>query len=113
MNGREFEYIVIDEAKGADWSNVELVQPKLEKRKGAVATTWTGPKLTRRWPKFVRLGRSVIIFFRNSTWRIGWFVFMAAILSGCSLPCTYQGKAVPKADAERMRALGMDVVCPN
>lgn len=32
--------------------------------------------------------------------------------SGCSLPCTYHGKAVPKADAERMRAAGMDVVCP-
>lgn len=34
------------------------------------------------------------------------------LLAGCSLPCAYQGKAVPKADAERMRALGMDVVCP-
>lgn len=33
-------------------------------------------------------------------------------LSGCSLPCTYRGKAVPRADAERMRALGMEVVCP-
>lgn len=34
-----------------------------------------------------------------------------AILVGCSAPCTYQGKAVPRADAERMRSLGMDVDC--
>ncbi len=34
------------------------------------------------------------------------------ILAGCALPCTYNGKAVPKADAQRMRDLGMEVVCP-
>jgi hypothetical protein len=72
MKGRDFEYIVIDEAKNVNWDLIESVKP-IQRRKGAVADTYTGPKLTRRWPHFVRLGRSVIIFFRNSTWRIGWW----------------------------------------
>lgn len=42
---------------------------------------------------------------------LGLFGIMIAF-SGCSLPCTYQGKAVPRADAERMKSMGMDVVCP-
>lgn len=36
----------------------------------------------------------------------------ALLLAGCTAPCFYQGKAVPRADAERMRSLGMDVDCP-
>lgn len=44
--------------------------------------------------------------------KIAIVVLCAALLAGCSLPCTYHGKAVPKADAERMKAAGMDVVCP-
>lgn len=39
-------------------------------------------------------------------------VVFSILLSGCSLPCTYQGKPVPAADAQRMRDLGMDVECP-
>lgn len=74
MNGRHLEIIVIDEAKDVNWEMVQTVQP-IQKRKGAVADTYTGPgpSLFRRWPKFVRVGRSIIIFFRNSTWRIGWW----------------------------------------
>lgn len=107
----------IDELRNQQIDNVknfstQFVQP-VQKRIGAVAPTYTGPKLKRRWPHFVRVGRSLVIFFRNSTWRIGWWVVALALLSGCSLPCTYHGKAVPRADAERMRGLGMDVVCPQ
>ena len=39
-------------------------------------------------------------------------VVLSATLVGCSLPCTYNGKAVPRADADRMRSMGMDVTCP-
>lgn len=35
-----------------------------------------------------------------------------ASLAGCAVPCQYHGKAVPRADGERMKDLGMDVVCP-
>lgn len=31
------------------------------------------------------------------------------VLGGC---CTYHGKAVSKAEAARMKAMGMDVRCP-
>jgi hypothetical protein len=41
-------------------------------------------------------------------------VFFAVLFClGCSLPCTYQGKAVPRQDAGRMKAMRMDVVCPE
>jgi len=39
-------------------------------------------------------------------------LILLVLLAGCSLPCTYRGKAVPRADAERMKSMGMDVVCP-
>lgn len=118
MNGRDYKFIAIDEAAGEDWTAIQLVQSKLVKRKGVVTTTWHGPTaiIKRRpwWKMFsvVRLGRTLIVFFRNSTWRIGWWAVALAMLAGCSLPCTYHGKAVPRADADRMKSMGMDVVCP-
>lgn len=33
--------------------------------------------------------------------------------SACAAPCTYQGKAVPRAEVARMKDLGMDVRCPD
>ena len=38
-------------------------------------------------------------------------LLIAVIFTGCAAPCTYQGKLVPRADAERMKALGMNVQC--
>ena len=41
---------------------------------------------------------------------IGTALFLAWLyVAGC---CTYQGKAVSKTEAARMKALGMDVQCP-
>lgn len=115
MNGQDYEFIHIDEAAGADWTAIQLVQPNLKKRKGV---TLIGPPVIvqrRPWWKFfqvVRIGRSLMIFSKRSTWKISWAILAAVFLAGCAMPCTYRGKAVPKADAERMKALGMDVVCP-
>lgn len=40
-------------------------------------------------------------------------LILVVVLGGCaSMPCTYDGKLVSKADAERMKSLGMNVVCP-
>lgn len=93
----------------------QLVQP-LKKRKGYTAfqPSTTTPTTSPWWKLFStnRSGRSLYVFFPRSTWKISWVVIAAVMLAGCALPCTYRGKAVPKQDAERMRNLGMDVVCP-
>lgn len=41
-----------------------------------------------------------------------WLVISALLLSGCSAPCFYKGKAVSPRDAQNMKNLGMDVQCP-
>jgi len=42
--------------------------------------------------------------------RIGLLAAITALfLTGC---CTYHGKVLSKSEAERMKALGMDIHCP-
>ncbi len=47
----------------------------IEKRKGAtgMVPTYTGPALYPRRFKIMRLGWSLVIFFRKSVWRIGFY----------------------------------------
>lgn len=42
------------------------------------------------------------------------YLFLFVLMfSGCVPPCTYHGKPVPKADAEFMKSLGMQLDCPG
>lgn len=40
-------------------------------------------------------------------------VCLALVGCGSFAPCTYHGKAVSQREANHMRALGMDVKCPD
>lgn len=37
---------------------------------------------------------------------------LAVVLTGCTPPCFFEGKAVQRRDAENMKQLGMKVQCP-
>lgn len=64
------------------------------------------------WQHLVEKANSVLEFWKTSRATLSAVVVALVLLSGCSLPCTYNGKAVPRSDVEHMKVLGMDVQCP-